>query len=151
MQRIQISTLVPGVVLGVGLGGFLDGIVLHQLLQWHHLISSRESASTVAGLEENMFWDGIFHAAMWLIVAAGIALVIRDRRRHADNRAIFGGALLGWGGFTAFDAIVNHWILELHHIREGVDNEPAYDVAFFAFGVVLLVAGALTQRRRTEH
>src|SRR5215212_10407320 len=27
----------PGVVLGLGLGGFVDGIVLHQVLQWHHM------------------------------------------------------------------------------------------------------------------
>ncbi|TIP73091.1 MAG: DUF2243 domain-containing protein, partial [Mesorhizobium sp.] len=26
-----------GILLGLGLGGFFDGIVLHQLLQWHHM------------------------------------------------------------------------------------------------------------------
>jgi uncharacterized membrane protein len=25
-----------GIFLGLGLGGFFDGIVLHQILQWHH-------------------------------------------------------------------------------------------------------------------
>ena len=30
-----------GVALGMGLGGFIDGIVLHQLLQWHNLFSSQ--------------------------------------------------------------------------------------------------------------
>ena len=29
-----------GILLGVGLGGFFDGIVLHQLLQWHHMITN---------------------------------------------------------------------------------------------------------------
>jgi uncharacterized membrane protein len=29
----------PATILGVGLGGFVDGIVLHQVLQWHHLLS----------------------------------------------------------------------------------------------------------------
>jgi len=24
----------PGVLIGIGLGGFVDGIVLHQVLQW---------------------------------------------------------------------------------------------------------------------
>ncbi|MCK1539441.1 DUF2243 domain-containing protein, partial [Bradyrhizobium sp. 176] len=28
-----------GVLLGLGLGGFFDGIVFHQLLQWHHMLS----------------------------------------------------------------------------------------------------------------
>ncbi|WP_460744124.1 DUF2243 domain-containing protein [Mariniluteicoccus endophyticus] len=30
----------PGILLGIGLGGFLDGILLHQILQWHHMLSS---------------------------------------------------------------------------------------------------------------
>jgi uncharacterized membrane protein len=25
-----------GILFGLGLGGFFDGIVLHQVLQWHH-------------------------------------------------------------------------------------------------------------------
>jgi uncharacterized membrane protein len=29
-----------GIFFGLGLGGFFDGIVLHQLLQWHHMLSS---------------------------------------------------------------------------------------------------------------
>ena len=28
-----------GILFGLGLGGFVDGIVLHQLLQWHHMLS----------------------------------------------------------------------------------------------------------------
>jgi Predicted membrane protein (DUF2243) len=31
----------PGILLGVGLGGFVDGIVLHQILQWHHMLTIR--------------------------------------------------------------------------------------------------------------
>jgi uncharacterized membrane protein len=30
----------PGILLGIGLGGFVDGIVLHQILQWHHMLTS---------------------------------------------------------------------------------------------------------------
>jgi Predicted membrane protein (DUF2243) len=43
----------PGILLDVGLGGFADGIVLHQVLQWHHMLTSEGSypATTVAGLE----------------------------------------------------------------------------------------------------
>ena len=28
-----------GILLGVGLGWFVDGIVLHQILQWHHMLT----------------------------------------------------------------------------------------------------------------
>lgn len=28
-----------GAIIGFALGGFFDGILLHQVLQWHHLFS----------------------------------------------------------------------------------------------------------------
>ena len=54
-----------GLLFGLGLGGFVDGIVLHQILQWHHMVSSVSSApvTTVAGLEANTLADGVFHLA----------------------------------------------------------------------------------------
>ncbi len=39
------SLRLPGIVLGVGLGGFFDGILLHQLLQWINLSSTTTTAS----------------------------------------------------------------------------------------------------------
>ena len=29
-----------GIVLGLGLGGFVDGITLHQIMQWHNMGSA---------------------------------------------------------------------------------------------------------------
>jgi uncharacterized membrane protein len=29
----------PAFIMGLGLGGFIDGIVLHQILQWHHMLT----------------------------------------------------------------------------------------------------------------
>jgi uncharacterized membrane protein len=29
-----------GILLGIGLGGFVDGIVLHQIFQWHNMVSN---------------------------------------------------------------------------------------------------------------
>ena len=29
-----------GILFGLGLGGFFDGIILHQVLQWHHMLTS---------------------------------------------------------------------------------------------------------------
>lgn len=31
--------MAAGILLGLGLGGFFDGIVLHQILQWHHMLT----------------------------------------------------------------------------------------------------------------
>src|SRR3954470_24915953 len=69
----------PGFLLGIGLGGFVDGILLHQILQWHHMLTDTvgHPATTVAGLEANTPADGFFHLATWLFVAAASWLTFR--------------------------------------------------------------------------
>ena len=69
----------PGFVIGLGLGGFIDGIVFHQVLQWHHLLTDTgdHPIDTVAGLEANTLADGLFHLATWALVAAGTMLTVR--------------------------------------------------------------------------
>lgn len=56
-------SVLPSLLLGLGLGGFVDGIVLHEILQWHHMISGAEPTDTLAGLELNVIADGFFHVA----------------------------------------------------------------------------------------
>jgi uncharacterized membrane protein len=65
---VGTKVLGPGLLLGVGLGAFVDGIVLHQLLRWHHLLSSRPNVS----LRANLIADGVFHAGAWLAVLVGV-------------------------------------------------------------------------------
>ena len=142
---------VPGIVLGLGLGGFVDGILLHQILQWHHLISSTETGdtTTVAGLEANTLADGLFHAATWSLTALGVWLLWRTARRGtlALDRQLLGWLLVGWGLFNVADEVVFHALLDLHHIREGED-ELAYDLAFLGLALVQLGAGGLLVRAR---
>jgi uncharacterized membrane protein len=139
-----------GVLLGVGLGGFVDGIVLHQILQWHHLLTSEGShpASTVAGLETNTLWDGLFHASTWLAVAAGLYLLWRDSEqgRAWAGRRLAGLMLAGWGAFNLVEGIVDHHLLTLHHVKAG-GAQLAYDLGFLALGAALVVAGAVLARR----
>jgi uncharacterized membrane protein len=142
----------PGILLGIGLGGFVDGIVLHQILQWHHMLSSEGShpPTTVAGLETNTLWDGIFHAATWVAVAVGLWVLWRRAttwRWALDGRALVGWMLVGWGLFNLVEGLVDHQILGIHHVREGDGvNETAWDLAFLAFGALLVAAGALLAR-----
>ena len=35
----RMPSRASGLLYGLGLGGFVDGIVLHQILQWHHMVS----------------------------------------------------------------------------------------------------------------
>src|ERR671916_883376 len=84
----------PGFIMGLGLGGFIDGIVLHQILQWHHMLTAIRSPETVPGLKINTLWDGLFHVVAWLFVLAGIGVlysrVTRDRGRAWTSRALWG-------------------------------------------------------------
>jgi uncharacterized membrane protein len=142
----------PGILLGIGLGGFVDGIVLHQILQWHHMLTSEGSypKTTVAGLETNTLWDGLFHAATWVAVAVGIYILWRrttEWRWAISGRAFVGWLLVGWGLFNLVEGIVDHHILTIHHVREGANiNETAWDLAFLGFGALLVVGGWLLAR-----
>lgn len=144
------SLRAPGLVLGIGLGGFADGIVLHQILQWHHLLSDHGDypASTIAGLEANTFADGLFHAATWLAVAAGLWLLWRrtsEWRRPASGRGLIGWMLVGWGAFNLVEGVVDHHVLGIHHVRE-TGNTTVWDLAFLALGALLVVGGLLLAR-----
>ena len=148
----------PGIVLGVGLGGFVDGILLHQLLQWHHLLSSTDSdrvgiptypTDTVTGLEMNTLWDGLFHTVTWLAVLTGLGLlygrVTRARGWPWTSRALWGWVLVGWGLFNLVEGVVDHHVLGIHHVRGGPD-QLWWDLGFLAVGVVLVALGWALQR-----
>ena len=141
----------PGILLGLGLGGFVDGIVLHQILQWHHMISSTSEGrlDTVDGLQANTLADGFFHAATWLLTAAGVWWLWANisRRRMTLDRQLFGWLLFGWGVFNVLDEVLFHALLDLHHIREG-RSELAYDMGFLALGIAQLLLGWLLARPR---
>lgn len=82
-SRIRYSPLIAaGIMLGLGLGGFVDGILLHQILQWHHMLSSVRPIVTVSDVELNMVWDGLFDAATWLSTVIGLALLWRAGARE---------------------------------------------------------------------
>jgi uncharacterized membrane protein len=130
----RLRGLVAPVVIGIGVGGFFDGIVLHQLLQWHHLVSNTVPPTDLAALEVNTFWDGVFHQAMWIVTVAGVfllyaQLVSTERRGF---RVLLGGMLIGFGLFNVTDQVVFHMLLNLHNIRPGPDY-LLYDAAYTAW------------------
>lgn len=143
------SFKVAGFLLGFGLGGFIDAIVLHMLLQWHHLVSSRVPMNTLAGLQRNVVWDGVLSAAMWLVTVTGLGVLWRSVQQTPivplTTSAFVGWILIGWGGFQIFDSIFFHALLGLHHIRH-VPNFMVYDLGFFLIGIGLLGVGYLMAR-----
>jgi uncharacterized membrane protein len=148
----------PGLILGAGLGGFVDGILLHQILQWHHLLTGTDSdrvgidyypPDTVHGLRINTLWDGLFHTLTWLLVLTGLGLlyarVTRDRRRLWSSRALWGWVVAGWGLFNLVEGLIDHELLGIHHVREGADR-LWWDLGFLVVGAVLVAVGWLIQR-----
>jgi uncharacterized membrane protein len=142
--------LSPGVMLGIGLGGFVDGVVLHQILQWHHMLTSAGyPPDSVTNLTINTLFDGLFHASTWVAVAVGLYLLHRAIRRGRawSGRRLVGGMLIGWGGFNLVEGIVDHHLLGLHHVREGAANPLVWDLGFLVFGALLMLAGYALARR----
>ena len=151
----------PGLLLGVGLGGFVDGILLHQVLQWHHMLTSSATANinigdypatTVHGLQMNTLWDGLFHVVTWLAVLAGLGIlysrITHSRGRVWTSRVMWGWILAGWGVFNLVEGIVDHHLLGIHHVISG-EYQTIADILFLVFGALLIVGGWLLQRSGT--
>lgn len=125
-----------GIVLGVGLGMFLDGLLFHQILQWHHLVDERTDS-----MGANLLADGLFHAAAWLVTLAGIALLwnaARTVRPPAGARALVGSGLLGLAAFNVAETVVDHFLLRLHWLH--VSDHPLWDVGFVVLNLALGLA-----------
>jgi uncharacterized membrane protein len=140
--------IIAGLVLGKGLGGFVDGIVFHQILQIHHMLSARREPTNVVNMQVNMVWDGLFHTVTWIATFIGVCLLFRAGKRSDvawSGRALFGSMLAGWGVFNLVEGLIDHHILHVHHVVERM-GPSAWDYAFLASGVVFITAGWLIVR-----
>lgn len=137
-----------GTVLGFGLGGFVDGIVLHQIMQWHNMGSAVLPPTTMAAMSQNMVWDGLFHLATWFVTFAGVWMLWQQGPRGAPTARVFSGQLLlGWGAFNLIEGVVDHHLLGIHHVRDLPFHIPAYDWAFLAIaGIGFGMVGGLLAR-----
>ncbi len=136
-----------GILFGLGFGGFFDGIVLHQILQWHHMVTSAGyPPTTVENLRINTFFDGLFHAAAYLFVAAGLVVLWRAGRQAPLGwrpRVVAGTLLVGFGLFNLVEGLVDHQILGLHHVNETAPRAQWiwWDLGFLAWGAAMVAGG----------
>lgn len=120
------------VVLGFALGGFFDGILLHQILQWHHLLSL---VPAVGDLRAQVLWDGLFHALHYVLAAVGLWGLWRHGM--PPGARLLGALLLGFGLWHLVDSVLSHWVLGIHRIRVDVENPLLWDIGWLAlFGLV---------------
>lgn len=144
--RMQTTrSISPGVMLGLGIGGFIDGIALHQIAQWHNMGSAKLPPITMEAMQQNMAWDGWFHVTTLVLTIIGIYLLLshgRAGRRLPDAGSFTGQLLLGWGAFNLVEGIIDHHVLEIHHVRDLPMHVPLYDWLFLGVGGVgLLLIG----------
>ena len=139
----QGAIISAGILLGAGLGGFVDGILLHQILQWHNMLSSVRPPVDLVEMKFNMVWDGIFHAFTWTMVVLGLWRLWTAGRR-ADvpwsARTFVGALVLGWGLFNFTEGLIDHQVLGIHHVHPGGD-ELAWDLGFLALGIAQIAGG----------
>ena len=135
-------------LIGVAVMAGIDEIVFHQVLGWHHFYDN-------ATLEIGLLSDGLLHAAELIALVAGFFLLADARRRDSFSPfAAWAGLFVGLGLFQLWDGIIDHKVLRLHQVRYGVEILP-YDLAWNAFGLVLLTTGLVLtvgaiRRRRVD-
>lgn len=153
LNPVPLST--AALVLGMGFGGFMDGIALHQILQWHEMLSNKLPPTDLVAKTVNMFWDGIFHAFCLLVSLAGVVMLWRAGQRtdaSRSGRLLAGGLIAGWGVFNIVEGILDHQVLRLHNVREITPNVQAWNFGFLGFSIVLLGVGwALMNRSLAQN
>jgi len=136
-----------GILFGLGLGGFFDGIVLHQILQWHHMLTQPRPVTDVASLQLNTLADGLFHASTYIFTVLGLILLWRTAHRSHlwwSGKMLLGTILIGFGLFNVVEGVIDHHLLGLHHVNETVPPEQwiYWDVGFLVWGALMLITGA---------
>lgn len=138
--------------LGIGLGGFFDGIVFHQILQVHNMLSERVPCTSLENEQINMFWDGLFHAFCYVAVLVGLWLLwgaVTRRGVLLSGKVCVGGMVLGWGLFNLVEGTIDHEILGVHHVLQN-GNHLLWDMGFLAWGLAMIVIGWAMIRQGTK-
>lgn len=131
-------------LIGVAVMAAVDEIVFHQILGWHHFYDR-------ATPEIGLLSDGLLHSAELIALVAGFFLLADARRRESFSPvAGWAGFFVGSGLFQLWDGIVDHKVFRIHQVRYEVELLP-YDIAWNAFGLILLTVGiglSLREARR---
>ncbi|MDL4840880.1 DUF2243 domain-containing protein [Aquibacillus rhizosphaerae] len=139
------KNLWSGFLFGLGLAAFIDEMVFHQLLRWHHFY---DKSTTDIGLVS----DGLFHAFSWFATIGSLFMFADLRRRQSVLMTRWvGGVLLGAGVFQLYDGIIQHKLMRIHQIRY-VENVVPYDLVWNIIAIIMIVLGGLLVfRTRKEY
>jgi uncharacterized membrane protein len=141
--------LTAGVLLGIGMGGFIDGILFHQVLQLHSMLSAKLPQESLVNVKTSMVWDGLFHAFTWMTTAAGITVLwnaVKRKETPRNGRFLMGAMIGGWGIFNLIEGLVDHYLLQVHHVVERL-GLSVYDHLFIASGAFFMVIGFMMVKK----
>ena len=150
MESNCIPLMAAATVLGIGIGGFIDGIVLHQILQWHEMLTNKLPADTLVNKSINMFWDGIFHLFTLITIIVGVFLLwnlLHKKNINTSKYLLWGGLSMGWGLFNLVEGIIDHHLLKLHNVREWSPDQELWNYGFLIFGLLLIILGWYWQKK----
>lgn len=136
--------IAAGTLLGIGMGGFVDGIVLHQILQVHNMLSAKYPPTTLVNMEINMVWDGLFHAFTWIMTLVGIAMLWKAGQKRDvpwSTKMLVGSLIQGWGIFNLIEGIIDHHILNIHHVIERLGVSLADWLFLLIGGIAFIIIG----------
>lgn len=143
-QLTSVPLMCAAMVTGIGIGGFIDGIILHQILQWHEMLTNKIPPDTVLNKSINMFWDGVFHFFTLITTIVGIYLLwklLHKKNLNKSGYLLLGGMAMGWGLFNLVEGIIDHHMLALHNVREVSPDKTLWNYGFLGFGILLLLLG----------
>lgn len=139
---MKITTATTAAFLfGIGMIGMLDGIVFHQILQWHSVNMHTDRVHQIMS-------DGLFHLLVTIVIFVSGILLWKGDPKERPSR-FWGSFLLGAGAFNLIEGIVNHHLLQVHHVKPG----PAQffsDIAYDVVALLLLFIGWMLFRRRSN-
>jgi uncharacterized membrane protein len=141
------APLTGAFILGFAFSTFFDGILLHQVLQWHHLLSLARG-ELFRDMRVQMLADGLFHVMSYFLAIGGLVLLWRHRRSEPSDRTILACAVLGFAAWQFVDVILVHWAIGLHRVRVDVPSPLRWDIGWLtAFGLLPLIVGLWLLRK----
>lgn len=129
------GTLLGSFLLGIGLIGMLDGIIFHQVLQWHSVYMHTNRFNQIVS-------DGLFHLLVTIVIFWGALVLWKTSPNDRSNFIFIGGLLFGGGLFNFFEGIIDHHILQIHHVKPG-PYQDSYDLAFDLSGLAMILVGMM--------
>lgn len=128
--------------MGIGMGGFLDGILAHQIFQLHSMLSARLPQDELVNVKTSMVWDGLFHLFTWITTIVSIVLFWKAKsdRNSLTGAGYSGAMIMGWGIFNLTEGLIDHHLIGIHHVVE-TRGLSVFDYLFLASGVILLIIG----------